>query len=55
MLNQHMEHKKVLMDGLNAMQHRESIRQYQERGWTLAGVTPNTSEMKMEYRFKRPK
>ncbi|MDY0163711.1 hypothetical protein [Desulfobotulus sp.] len=55
MLNTKVEYKKVLMDGLNAMRHNESIRHYQERGWTLFGVTPNTQEMKMEYRFKRPK
>lgn len=55
MLNNNVEHKKVSLDGLNAMKHRDSIQRYQERGWKLSGVAPITSEKRMEYRFKRPK
>lgn len=55
MINNNVEFKKVHLDGLNMTRHTQSIRQHQEKGWTLFSVTPNTTEMKMEYRFKRPK
>ena len=55
MINQNMELKKVSLDGLNAMKHRELIMKYHEKGWKLCGVAPITNERKMEYRFKRPK
>lgn len=55
MLNTNVEHKKVSLDGLNAMEHKDSIKKFQERGWKLCGVAPITQEKRMEYRFKRPK
>lgn len=55
MLNTDVEHKKVSLDGLNAMKHRDSIKRYQEKGWKLSGVAPITNEKRMEYRFKRPR
>ena len=55
MLNTNVEYKKVNLDGLNATHHKDSIRRYQADGWTLCNVTPNTTEKRMEYRFKRPK
>lgn len=47
--------KTVMLDGLNAMLHKDCIREHQQEGWTLFGVTPHTRNMKTEYRFKRPK
>lgn len=47
--------KTVMLDGLNAMLHKDFIQEHQERGWTLFGVTPHTRNKQMEYRFKRPR
>lgn len=47
--------KTVRLNGLNALSHKECIREHQEKGWTLFGVTPHTRKMQMEYRFKRPR
>lgn len=46
---------KVMMDGLNQMEHEETIRNYREKGWTLFAATPDTAKRKMIYRFLEPR